>query len=227
MVDESALIQALSQVDTPTVCNAIERLKVRNASTGYCDRSMRQLIPELGAMVGYAVTVQAVTATAEAGDRRENVANYLQVCRAIEQSPKPAVVVIQEITGRPGHSANAGDVLATLFQRFGAVGMVSDGALRDLQAVRPMNFHLFAPGTSAGRGNLAFKYVQTPVTVCGLMVQPGDLLHGDENGLTTIPHSGRDQLLDHIQAVQAKEQAILNYLRQPDMTLDGVMQRMA
>jgi len=73
-------IDALGKIDTPTVANAIEALDIRNRATGFCDRRMRQLTPEMGVLCGYAVTVQAVTMTAEPFGREEGVETYLEIC---------------------------------------------------------------------------------------------------------------------------------------------------
>ncbi len=219
-------LDALKMIDTPTVANAIEVLDVRNRATGFCDRRMRQLTPEMGVLCGYAVTVQAVTMTAEPFGREEGVEKYLEICRALEAAPKPAVVVFQEFGPLPAFSAHIGEVLATLFQRFGAIGVVSDSAVRDMAEIRALGFQAFAPGTVASHANFAIRAVQVPVTVCGLTVEPGDLLHGDENGLIQIPQADRDRLPETCDRVRAKEKIVLDYLKGDDVTLDGIRERL-
>ena len=220
------LIEQLCQVDTPTLANAIEMLDVRNRATGFCSRLMRQLTPEMGVLCGHAVTVQAVTMTAERSDRKEAVEKYLDVCRALERAPKPAVVVVQEFGPHPEFSAHIGEVLATLFRRFGAIGVVSDGAVRDMTEIRALGFQVFAPGTVASHANFVIRAVQTPVVVCGLTVHPGDLLHGDENGLINIPKKGRNRLPELADRVRTKEKIVLDYLKGADITLNGIRKRM-
>jgi len=221
------LVDALRRVDTPTLANAIDTLAVRSRASGFCSREMRQLIPELGTLCGYAVTVQAIAMTPDTVlDRGEAVDRYLEVCAALAASPSPAVVVFQETGPFPEYSVHLGEVLATLFRRFGATGVVSNGAVRDLAQIRTLGFHAFAPGTVASRANLAVLRVQTPVTVCGLTVHPGDLLHGDENGLITVPAEGRERLPELAERVSSAERRVLDYLAGDDVTLDGVRDRM-
>lgn len=98
---EDALIGVLPGIDSPTLANAIELLDVRNRATGFCNRTMRQLTPEMGTLCGYAVTVQATTAAAESYPRDKSVERYIDVCRAIEAAPKPAVVVFHEFGPQP------------------------------------------------------------------------------------------------------------------------------
>jgi len=225
-MDAPDLVKLLLGVDSPTLANAIERLNVRNRTTGFASRDMRQLTPELGVLCGYAVTAQAVTMTAEPSDRDRDVRMYLEVAAAIQKSPKPAVVVIQEFGPHPEFAAHVGEVMATLFKRFGAVGVVSDAAVRDLPEVRGMGMQLFAPGTVASHANFRIERVGAPVQVCGLMVEPGDLLHGDMNGLISVPVQGRDRLMEMVQVVRAKEKVVLDYIRGPAVTMDGIFQRM-
>ena len=221
-------IDALRRADTPTLANAIEHLHVRNRASGFCSRAMRQLTPELGTMCGYAVTVKAVTMTPETTcDREEAVEQYLEVCAALAASARPAVVVFQESGPFPAYSAHLGGVLATLFRHFGATGVVSDSAVRDLREIKNLGFHAFAPGTVASHANFAIQHVQVPVTVCGLTVNPGDLLHGDENGLITVPLEGRDRLPELVERVRNTEKQILDYLAGEEVTLEGVRERLA
>ena len=152
---------------------------------------------------------------------------HIEVCRALEQAPKPAVLVYEEFGPHPAFSAHMGDVLATIYRRFGAIGAVSNGAIRDLRELRAIGFQAFAPGSVASRANYVVRRVQIPVRVCGLTVHPGDLLHGDENGLITIPEKGRDQLPELIEKVRAREKTVLDYVKGADVTLDGIRVRLA
>lgn len=220
------IVRALTDIDTPTLANAIEKLEVRNRLSGFCNRSMRQLTPEMGVFCGYAVTVKATTATAEPSDREECVGKYLDLCTAIRSAPKPAVVVFQEFGPHPEFSAHIGEVLATMFQRFGAIGVVSDSAVRDMPELRKLNFQAFAPGTVASHANFVIHSVQQPVQICGMSVNPADLLHGDENGLINVPETGRDQLPELAGQVLESEREALEYIKSEEATLDGIRDKL-
>lgn len=225
-MDASELLAALVKIDSPTLANAIERLNVRNRATGFASREMRQLTPELGVLCGYAVTAQAVTMTAEPSDRKQDIRMYIELAKAIDASPKPAVVVFQEMSAHPAFSVHVGEVMATLFKRYGAIGVVSDSAVRDLPEVRGMGMQLFAPGTAASHANFHIERVQIPVHVCGMQIAPGDLLHGDVNGLISVPLQQRERLAEMVELVRAKEKVVLDYLKSDQATWDGLFDRM-
>ncbi|MCX7590247.1 MAG: RraA family protein [Kiritimatiellae bacterium] len=191
-VSHRNLIARLCRIDTPTLSNAIEKMRVRSRTSGFCDSSLRCLFPELGVMCGYAVTAEVETMNPD----KEGVLDrpFVELCEAIHRTQKPVVVVMREIGPHREFCAHCGEVLATVFTRLGAVGLVSDAAVRDLKEVRALGFHYFATGTVASHGNFRIVRVQVPVTVCGLHIRPGDLLHGDANGLILVPAEGRERL---------------------------------
>ncbi|MCS7042359.1 MAG: RraA family protein [Bryobacteraceae bacterium] len=213
-----ALTEYLAGVDTPTLSNAIELLNVRPRSAGFAPLALRCLFPGLGRMTGYAVTAQVETVTQASPGGPEG---HLELYRLVEASPKPAVVVLQEIGGFPDYAAHCGEVMATFFRRLGAVGLVSDCAVRDLPEVRALGFHFFARGACASHACFRIVRVGVPVTVCGLPVRPGELLHGDENGLITVPEAGLEKLREAVEEVRRSERRIMDYVRSPGFTLEG------
>jgi regulator of RNase E activity RraA len=177
---------ALRAIDSPTIANAIEYFSVRPRVAGYCGSNVRNLTPELGVMLGYAVTCRG-DSTTEEKDRRE----HSQLYRAIlAQQPLPVVVVIGD-DGDPSRihlSCHAGEMMATTMKRVGAVGLVTDGGLRDIREINALGgFHYYGRGLVVAHGRPCIYDVGATVTIDGMEVRPGDLLHGDENGITVIP----------------------------------------
>lgn len=207
---DSELIEFLKTVDTATVSNAVELLNVRPRSEGFASLDLKCLFPEFGPMCGYAVTAQVETVT-EGSPRTEEA--YVQLFEAVEASAKPAVVVLQEIGGDRDRAAHAGEVMTTIFTRLGAIGLVSDCGVRDLSAVRKMEFHYFARGAVASHANYRIVRTGVPVEITGVTIRPGDLLHADENGLITVPESGRDRLPALVDQIVSKERALLEVVR--------------
>src|SRR5207245_683371 len=119
---------------------------------------------------------------------------FVDLYNLVEQSPKPAIIVLQEIGGYADYSAHCGEVMATFFTRLGAVGLLSDCAVRDLPEVRRLGFHYFARGSVASHANFRIARTGVPVQVCGMVVKPGDMLHGDENGILTLPDADHEAL---------------------------------
>jgi regulator of RNase E activity RraA len=143
----------------------------------------------------------------------------------MDASPKPVVLVFQDVGPQPRKSAHFGDVMGTLARRLGVVGLVTDGGVRDLQQVRQLGLNLFAAGLVASHGNPRILEVNIPVTIDDLTIRPGDLLHGDVNGVTTIPLEILDQLIQAAQLVIEEESALIDYINGPDFDLTGFFRR--
>jgi regulator of RNase E activity RraA len=212
------LLEYVKTVDTPTLSNAIELLGVRPRSAGFAPLTIRCLFPELGRMAGYAVTaqVETVTQTGPGGPQ-----GHIELYRLLEASRKPAVIVLQEIGGFGDFAAHCGEVMATFFTRLGAVGLVSDCAVRDLPEVRALRFHFFARGACASHAYFRIVRTGVPVTVCGLPVQPGELLHGDENGLITVPAVERARLEQAVEEIRRTERRVMDYARSQEFSIGG------
>jgi regulator of RNase E activity RraA len=144
---------------------------------------------------------------------------------ALAASPKPSVVVFQEVGGFRDYAAHCGEVLATIFTTLGAVGVVSDCGVRDVPEVRSLGMHYFARGTVASHAYFRVLRTNVPVQVCGMTVCPGDLLHGDENGLITVPDLDRARVREMIEEVRCRERLLMDYVRGEDFTLDGLRDR--
>jgi regulator of RNase E activity RraA len=221
MTDE--LIAFLKTVDTATVSNAVELLKVRPDSQGFASLDLKCLFPEFGPMCGYAVTAQVETVTLGAPKSEEA---FVELFEAVERSPKPAVVVVQEIGGDRDRATHAGEIMASIFTRLGAIGLVSDCGVRDLTAVRKLGFHYFARGAVASHANYRIVRTGTPVEIEGVTIRTGDLLHGDENGLITIPDAGREQLPELVATILSKERALLDFVHGEGFTASQLRGRL-
>lgn len=206
----------LRGVDSPTIANAVEPFKVRDRCEGFVGGAVRCMFPDLGVMVGYALTV---TMTSQAGPppTREG---YWRMWRALEQAPKPAVMVVQDVSGAPTRCAYFGEVMATLAQRLGAVGIVSDGGVRDVDEVRGMGMHYFAPYAVVSHGNFDIVDVNGPVILDGQTINPGDLLHGDGNGIVVVPPDLVDKLPEQVEQIRAREQRFIEFIRSERFNLD-------
>jgi regulator of RNase E activity RraA len=212
----------LKSVDSPTLSNAIEELTIRPRHEGFAPETVRCLFPELGRMCGFAVTAQVETVSRMSPLDRTA---FVDLFRAVDASPKPAVVVLQEIGAARELSAHCGEVMATIFTRLGAVGLVSDSAVRDIPEVRAIGMQYFARGAVASHAYFHIVRVNVPVQVDGLVVRPGDLLHGDENGLISIPECGIEELRNAVESVRARERKLMDYVRGPEFTVEGLSAR--
>ena len=210
-------LEALRRIDSPTVSNAIEQFNVRSLVEGYAGWDLRCAFPEIGTTIGYAVTCTGDTTTvSRTGDR-----GLIRLWEALEAAPKPAVIVIKDVGTDRSRSCHMGEVMATTAKALGAVGCVSDGGLRDVAEVKALGgFQYFCPGFVVSHGHPLICDVNVPVTVSGLSVNPGDLLHGDVNGLLTIPAEIAAKVADEAERIRHAERDVLEFVRRPDLTVE-------
>lgn len=204
------VLERLRNFDTPTICNLIELFEVRPRNTGYMDARIRSCFPDLPAMVGFAATA-TFRASGPPREQDAYASTEIQVERFGELSGPP-VVVFQDLDDPPV-AATFGEVMCTTYQAFGAVGLITSGAGRDLEQVRAINFPVFTGGTVCAHGYCHILHVHVPVHVGGLVIYPDDLLHGDRNGVTTIPREIAAELADAGEEFVAAEAIILDALR--------------
>jgi regulator of RNase E activity RraA len=203
-------LRLLRQFDTPTICNVVELYDLRPRTAGYLDRRIQACYPKLPPMVGYAATATFRSAAPPAAG---NVYSGLdEQVAAFAQLPGPPVVVFQDLDS-PFASATFGEVMCTTYKAFGAAGLITSGAARDLDQVEALAFPCFADGTICAHGFCHITQVNVPVHVGGVMIHPGDLLHGDRNGVTTIPNELAGAVAAACPEYMAAEQVVLDYLK--------------
>ncbi len=214
-------LRKLAQFDTPTICNVIELFDVRPRNTGYMDGRIRANFPELPPMVGFACTAAFRSgAPPRAGDA---YASFIEQVRQFESLPGPAVMVFQDLDDPPV-GATFGEVMCSVYQAFGSVGLVTSGGGRDLLQVRALKYPVFTGATICSHAYCHILHIGEPVRVGGLVVQQGDLLHGDANGVTSIPLDIADEVADAAQAFCEAEKLVIGYCRSPGKkTLEGLM----
>jgi regulator of RNase E activity RraA len=213
----------LRSMDSPTVANAIETFKVRDDTQGFLGMDVACHTPEFGVMVGYAVTA---TANSMAPGRVRDRKGLVKLFEAVAAAPKPSVLVIKEVGPKRTHSCFLGDVIATITKKLGAIGIVTDGGVRDLDGVKPLDYHVFAAGFVVAHGTFNIEEVNIPVEISGTIVRPGDLIHGDASGVTTIPWEIADKLYAECLTVRERETALRDFATSRDFTIDALRQRL-
>lgn len=194
-------ISALRRIDSPTISNAIETFNVRPRVAGYVGYDIRCIFPELPPTVGYAVTCTVDSTT----EGRQGI-GFQRLYELLANAPKPAIVVMQDVGPDRLHSCHAGEVMSTQMKRLGAVGILTDGGLRDVKEVRVLGgFQYFCAGLVVSHGNPICVSVGGEVTISGMRVRMGDLLHGDINGILTIPEACADKVAEAAYRVWAEE----------------------
>ena len=217
----AATLDALRRFDTPTICNIIELFEVRPRTAGFMDRRLQACFPELPPMVGFAATVTCRTAIEPRG---ESAYTKLpdQVAR-FEELSGPPVVVFQDLD-EPPLAATFGEIMCTTYQTFGATGLITNGPGRDLEQVHALRFPVFTDGAACAHGYIQMLQTHVPVRVGGLAVYPDDLLHGDLNGVTTIPAAIASEVAAIGDDFVAAERIILDLLQSASVTVAQLRQ---
>ena len=200
----------LRRFDTPTVCNVIELFDVRSRSQGFMDDTIEALYPQLPPVVGYATTATFRSAKpARAGDAYSNLAE--QVEKFTRDVPEPRLVVFEDLDETPG-GATYGEVMCSVYKAFGCAGLITSGAARDLEQVERLAFPCFASSVIVSHAYCRIVDVNVPVTVGGIVIHPGDLLHADANGVTTIPGEIAAAVALGCEKLARAENEILHYV---------------
>lgn len=205
----------LKSVDSPTLSNAIEPFEVRDRCEGFIGGTIGPLFPDLGIMVGQAVTVTMTNAPGPVAGRE----GYWQMWEALAAAPKPAILAIADASGAPSRCAFFGEVMATMATHLGAVGVVTDGGVRDLDEVHALGLHYFAPFPVVSHANFSITDVGGPITLDGQEVRTGDILHGDKNGIVIIPAAILDDLHKEVDKVRDRERETMARIKSPDFNL--------
>ena len=210
-------LDALQQITTPTVANAIETFPGRSRAEGFMDATIRCLFPELGAMVGYAVTAKIA-----ARERPQAALPPWEMWETMAKVPKPWVVVIEDLDHPNPVGSYWGEVNGSIHQGLGCVGVVTNGGVRDLDEVRATGFHFFASCVLVSHAYVHLVEVGTTVSVGGLTVRPGDLLHGDQHGVLAIPLEVARKVPEAAAEVERQERAIIDFARSPQCSAEGL-----
>lgn len=203
-------LDRLAQFDTPTICNVIELFDVRPRNQGYLDGRVVCNFPELPPMVGFAATA-SFRSDAPAGEGSAYGSLTAQLDQ-FGQLPGPPVVVFQDLDDPPV-AAVFGEVMCSTYKAFGSVGLVTNGAGRDLPQVRAIEYPVFTGGTICSHAYCHLLHLGLPVRVGGVTIRQGDLLHGDANGVTTIPTEIASEVADVAPEFVAAEAIMLDYVQ--------------
>ncbi|MBE0477858.1 RraA family protein [Candidatus Aerophobetes bacterium] len=206
----------LKTIDTPTVSNAIEKCHLRSLVEGFMGMDIRCFFPELGTMVGHALTLTVDTTTAE----KQKKFGLPEMLQAILETPKPVILVIKAVGPRPEHTCVFGDLMARVAKHMGAVGLVTDGGVRDIKNIRKIGFHLFARGAVPSHGNFSIEQINASINLSGVEIQPGDLIHGDENGVLKVPWDCVDKLSEVAKKLLAQENRIVNFVKSSHFSIE-------
>jgi 4-hydroxy-4-methyl-2-oxoglutarate aldolase len=208
---------ALRKISSPTIANAIETFKVRPRHQGFMSSEIRCLFPELGSLVGYAVTALI---RAEAPPLEGHRASTFAWWDFVLSTPAPRVVVVHDLDDPRGQGAQWGEVQANIHRALGCAGVVTDGSVRDLDEVRALGFQFAAAHVSVSHAWVHMVDFGLPVKVGGLWVRPGDLIHADQHGVVAIPPETVEGIPAAVKTIEADERRIIDLCQSKDFSAE-------
>ncbi len=211
-------LRLLARYDTPTISNTIELFEIRPRNEGYMDGRIRACFPEMAPAVGYAATATMRCAFPRRegdvyGSLDEQVARFSEL-------PGPPIVVFQDLDDPPV-AATFGEIMCTTYKSFGAAGLITSGAARDVDQVRRIGFPAFSNGAICSHGYSHIVDLHRAVRVGGITIHPGDLLHADTNGVVTIPLEIAADVGDAAAEFASAEAHVLHYLQAGKPSVQG------
>lgn len=215
-----ALFDVLRSVDTPTVCNAIEAAQGKRGFNNFTKATMVASAPEEKSFVGYALTakIAATSAPEEAAERvkERRMAYY----KYMAEGQRPSVAVIEDCDFPNCVGAFWGEINTTVHKGFGVSGVVTNGVVRDLGDL-PTGFPVIAGSIGPSHAFVHVREFGKPVSVFGLEVEEGDLVHADRHGALVIPSLVIPSLQHAIEKLIATERLVLDPASKPDFDFEA------
>jgi 4-hydroxy-4-methyl-2-oxoglutarate aldolase len=212
-------LERLRRLSTCVVASAIETFRVRLPNAGFADSTIRCIFEDRPSVAGYAATARIRTSNPPM-EGRGYYYERTDWWKHILSIPTPRIVVIEDVDRPAGRGAFIGEVNANILLALGCCGLVTNGAVRDLDEVRPTNFQMFAGSVSVSHAYAHVFDFGGTIEVGGLEIRPGDLIHGDRHGVQTIPSEIAAKVPAVAQEILQHRQHLVGLCRSPEFSLD-------
>ncbi len=194
----------LQRWNTPTVYNGWEQVTRHNAAADAFNlEETRDFMPQMGPMVGYAVTVVCQPGNPE--HPKSNPSAWTEYRRHVAALPGPKIVVVQDLDKPATFGAFWGEVNSNLHRALGCVGTICDGAIRDVDEMTHAGFKALARRMAVGHAHSCPVRWNCEVEVFGRKVLPGQLIHADKHGFLAIPFGDEPHLLEAARFMDSNE----------------------
>ncbi len=204
-------LDALRLFDTCMVSNAIETFNARLRNTGFADGSIHCMFSDAPPMVGYAATARLRCGEPPIGGGSFHDRSALW--NSILEIPAPRILVLEDMDYPPGRGAFIGDMHAAILKALGCIGYFTNGAVRELPGVRAIGLQLFAGSVAVSHAYAHIFDFGATVTLGGLEVHPGNLLHGDRHGVLTVPIEYATKIPDVAARLRQVEHKVIDFCR--------------
>ena len=219
-----AELDALRAFDTPTVCNALELIVPERRGYGFTVEPLMCRLPELPPIVGYArtSTIKSMEpydfSTAAAKKQRTDWYEYVAT-----GGPSPSIVLLQDIDPIPGYGAFWGEVQSNIHKGLGCLGTVTNGSIRDIP-VCAEGFQMLAKMEAPSHAYVHTVEMDIEITVAGMTVKPGDLVHADRQGAVVIPSAeAARKIPETADLISRREAVLIGAAQKPDFDFDKLV----
>ncbi len=209
----------LRSIDTPTVCNLIEIVKPESRGAGYTVTHLHCPFPDLPAMVGFAKTVTIRSRNAVSGP--SYMAKRMDYLDYVAAAPRPSVVMIEDKDQPAGYGAFWGEVQTNVHKALGCLGTVTNGSIRDIAQVAE-GFQMLAGSITPSHAYVHVVEFCVPVTIHGMEVTSGDLIHADRHGAVVVPADKIDAMKTALDGLMKQEARIITAARAPGATVETI-----
>ena len=214
-------LSRLREIDTPTICNALEIVSPERRMVGFTVRHLYCAFPELPPMVGYARTARVRAAASPPACNQDQTAARLAYYRYIEAGDGPTVMVIEDIDSSPGFGSWWGEVHTNVHKALGALGVVTSGSVRDLDMIAE-GFQLLSGSVSPSHAWVHLVDCGGEVNVHGMVTRSGDLVHADRHGAVIIPHDVARQVPEAAALCMRREKPVLDACKRSNFSVDMI-----
>ncbi len=223
-VPDAKSLQALTAWDTPTICNALEVVAPERRARGFTRRPVVAAFPEMKPIVAFART--ALIRSREPHPRDRDSANKIRLgyYEHIATEPLPSISVIQDIDGPDaGFGAFWGEVQTHVHAGLGCIGVITDGSVRDLDAMAP-NFVVLAGSIMPSHAYVHLVEFGGTVSVFGMVVSANDVIHCDRHGAVVVPADAVAKIPDAVDLLTRREKVIIEASKQPGFSIERLRQ---
>lgn len=216
----------LEALDTPSICNAIELVVPERRSYGFTTKTLNCIRPELGSMVGVARTVTVRSTRPSALDPealRDQRFGYLDY---LAGASGPTISMVQDLDdGQAGFGSFWGEVNSNMHLALGCLGTVTNGSVRDIDALAD-GFQVLAGVIAPSHGFIHAVDYDCTVNISGMVVQSRDLIHADRHGAVVIPRGKTREVIDAAALIARREAVILDAAKAPGSDVAAIKQAM-
>ncbi|MFT2109695.1 RraA family protein [Marinomonas sp. 2405UD68-3] len=223
---DKSYFDALRSVDTPSIANAIEVVLGKRQGTGFTRKTVLAADPALPPICGFARTAKIKAAIASKEEPHIIATRRMAYYEYMANSPEHSIAVLEDLDYPDCVGAYWGEVNTTVHKGFGLGGTLTNGVMRDLDALAE-GFQVIAGSIGPSHAFVRVEEIDTTVTLFDLTIHPGDMIHADKHGAVVIPKAAQSGLVSAIEKMILREKIVLDAATKPGFNFESFKQAWA